>query len=252
MHLERVKRFNDRLRFAPSSFSPGEVRLKMEVRKARCTLQMSNMMNKIYIELYVEAASSWNGIRQKARASTLGAFISYVWHSINNHFSIQGCQLSSFSSPEINDAWHIMRSRPPHKFPFHIPQADKNMQKGEIFLICLRGGKTRKASKAEAKAMRWQVKLWHVVKRSTAFPRKKPKQHTTPRVFFSSLNFICDSNLWKLISFFRGTRINLYLINLLAFFSSSSSAHSAPLRVERRNFAWTHFARRRSAFLCFL
>lgn len=31
------------------------------------------------------------------------------------------------------------------------------------------------------------------------------------------LNFICDSNLWKLISFFRETRINLYLINLLVF-----------------------------------
>lgn len=46
----------------------------------------------------------------------------------------------------------------------------------------------------------------------------KVSSSTRPESVFSSLNFICDSNLWKLISFFRGTRINLYLINLLVFF----------------------------------
>ena len=43
------------------------------------------------------------------------------------------------------------------------------------------------------------------------------KAHDPESVFFSP-NFICDSNLWKLISFFRETRINSYLINFLRFF----------------------------------
>lgn len=118
-------------------------------------------MNKIYIELCVEAGrvhemalgrkrEHFGGVHKLRMTLFDIPLIIFI-------YVIQGCQLSSFfiSSPEINDAWHIRRTRPPHKFPFHIPQADKNMQKGEIFLICLREGKTRKASKAEAKDDKW-------------------------------------------------------------------------------------------------
>ena len=71
--------------------------------------------------------------------------------------------------------------------------------------------------KAEAKAIRWQAGR-HSVACIKVF---NWKAHDPESVFFSP-NFICDSNLGKLISFFRETRINLYLINLLCFFLAFS------------------------------
>lgn len=58
--------------------------------------------------------------------------------------------------------------------------------------------------------------------------------------FCASLNFICDSNLWKLISFFREARINLCLINLLFLLLPPPAS---PRRSEETQTLHKHLAR---------
>lgn len=182
----------------------------MEIRKARCTYwEASATVNKIFIKSQLKS-SSRNGIR-----GSIYGFCNLRKNSRisrqkqirnGNHFLCLCKKLKFTKNWIICKKFLTSLIKHPMELDHLISISDfygeicKNaVFAGFVRIITRKPQKSRDDSRGGG--------------RSNKLARFRTA-HDPRDSFCASLNFICDSNLWKLISFFREARINLCLINL--------------------------------------